>query len=130
METIEILTEIIRHQNHNQCQESNLELNDQPQDITKVNFYETPTQNSSLNHQKSSLGIGLNDSKTVTDSLKEYLDNLNNTVVNAVNYSSERGGETEEEGDISIRETLTIQQRTNGKRGRETFFFGFLYVCD
>jgi len=53
--------------------------------------------------------IGLNDSKTVTDSLKEYLDNLNNAVVSAVKYQKVNS-DCDEDDQISIQETLTIKQ--------------------
>lgn len=107
MDTIEILTEIIRHQNKPTNPE-HLDL------ISDINF--------NLDDEKKSLRTppteptsqkvtALNDSKTVTDSLKEYLDNLNNAVVNAVNLKT---NSDQEEDEISIRETVTVQQKADG----------------
>ncbi len=71
METIEILTQIIRHQN------------------------EEPAKPI----------IQLNDSKAVTDSLRDYLDSLNKVVVNVVNENSDQ------EDEVSIKETITLKPK-------------------
>lgn len=84
METIEILTEITRHQNKR---------------------FEPATELNSI--------VSLNHSKTVTDSLKEYLDNLNNAVVNTLDQRDIAS--EQEEDDISIQETLTVRKKINGK---------------
>lgn len=114
METIEILTEIIRHQNEPDNHE-HLNL------ISDINF-DLEDRNTSKKLKKKSdpnKVLALNDSKAVTDSLKEYLDNLNNAVVNAVTDRDVASGHEEEEDEISIRETLTIQRK--GK----SYVFGF-----
>ena len=61
MDTIEILTEITRHQHENEEEDKCL-----------------------LKEPNKKRLVTLNNSKTVTDSLKEYLDNLNKTVVSVV----------------------------------------------
>jgi hypothetical protein len=103
LETIEILTEITRHQNN-------------PADQGQNN--KAPSTKSKLKRHANSSGkvVALNESKTVTDSLKEYLDNLNSAVVSAVNCP-EVATDQEEGDEISIQETLTIKQRANGKFG-------------
>lgn len=92
METIEILTEIIRHQN---------KPSEQATELNSI--------------------VSLNHSKTVTDSLKEYLDNLNNAVVNT--FDQRDITSEQEEDEISIQETLTVRKKINGKNIFSNNFF-------
>ena len=100
METIEILTQIIRHQNKPANQSIDL-------------FSDIEFDLEAKDKKTTSSIVALNESKAVTDSLKEYLDNLNNAVVNSV--SQRDLGSEQEEDEISIQEIVRVGKQSIGK---------------
>ena len=87
MDTIEILTEITRHHNDNDEEDKCL-----------------------LKEPSKKRLVALNNSKAVTDSLKEYLDNLNKAVVSVVGHKEAPCANSDQEDEVSIQETLTLKQ--------------------